>query len=221
MAGIVLVAEDEGLSQRLVAAVIQYCGMEAKVTGNGKELMEALSSGIVPEIILLDLEMPVMDGIEVLKSIQHVPPEERCPILVFTANNQEATVREAITLGADDFVVKPFKTADLAQRIKDLTFEVSEAELKQLLYSLHVQDHRLAESAWFKKRVANTHDLYPLPSQGKKMCVAIPKGQAPQQIARFGRSELRNKIIIYRESGAGWRKIWPRSGSSLNMGIAG
>ncbi|MES2746519.1 MAG: response regulator [Bdellovibrionota bacterium] len=220
MSGLILVAEDEGLSQRLVSAVIQYCGYEAKMTENGQELLDALRSGLIPDLILLDLEMPVMGGIDVLKAIHAVPADDRCPIVVFTANNNVATVREAVSLGADDFIVKPFKTAELAQRIKDLTFETTESELKALLHNLHLADVRLLDSPSLKKKVGTLHDVYPLPNvdKDKRMCIALPKGLNPQTLARSGLRELRGKVMVFRECGSGWKKIWPRSGRALGNG---
>lgn len=215
MAGLVLVAEDEGLSQRLVSAVIQYCGMDAKITQNGQELLDELRAGLAPDIILLDLEMPVMGGIEVLKTLQSVHSDDRCPILVFTANNHEATVREAILLGADDFVVKPFKTADLAQRIKDHTFTLSEAELKRILFDL---DRPVADMPNLKKKAGQGRDLYRTPMDSK-LALSLPRGQSPQLLAAASLRELRAKVVIYREGDSVWRKVWPRSGRTLWSGL--
>ena len=215
MAGLVLVAEDEGLSQRLVSAVIQYCGMDAKITQNGQELLDELRAGLAPDIILLDLEMPVMGGIEVLKTLQGVSVEDRCPILVFTANNQEATVREAILLGADDFIVKPFKTANLAQRIKDHTFTLSEAELKRILNAL---DRPANDIPNLKKKIDQGRELY-RSTIDPKLGLSLPRGQSPQLLAGASLRELRAKVVIFREGDSIWRKVWPRSGRILWSGL--
>ena len=211
MPRIVLVAEDETLSQRLVTAVIQYCGLTPRIVGNGQELLDVLNEGVEPELILLDLEMPVMGGIDVLKALKIYPAEERCPIVVFTANNQESTVLEAVSLGADDFIVKPFKTNELAQRIKDLVFDISESDLKSILSSLHIQDHRLHDVKSLHMRVGVDAALYPFSNQDKRMCIAIPFGQSPQTLARLGMNDLTTHISIFRKGSFGWRKVWPRS----------
>lgn len=211
MPRIVLVAEDETLSQRLVMAVIQYCGLTPRIVNNGQELLDALNEGVEPELILLDLEMPIMGGIEVLRALKVYSPEERCPIVVFTANNQESTVLEAVSLGADDFVVKPFKTNELAQRIKDLVFDIGESELKTILLNLHIKDERLHDVPSLHKRVGPDASLYPFSNQDKRMCISLAYGQSPQLIARMGMKELMTHISIFRKGSFGWRKVWPRS----------
>jgi CheY-like chemotaxis protein len=220
MSRIVLVAEDETLSQRLVTAVIQYCGLTPRIVSNGQEALDALNEGLAPELILLDLEMPVMGGIEFLNRLKDIPPELRCPIVVFTANNQQSTVKEALALGADDFVVKPFKTNELAQRIKDLVFEISETELQHLLHNLHVRDMRLHEVPSLAQRVGNHHDLYPFSSQDKRMAIAVPHNSSPQNLARLPYADLSNQLAIYRKCAFGWRKVWPRSAKMVKATAA-
>ncbi|RYF35050.1 MAG: hypothetical protein EOO38_29135 [Cytophagaceae bacterium] len=123
-----------------------------------------------------------------------------------TANDPAYTM----TGQSNDFVVKPFKTGELAQRIKDLTYEISEVELKELLHGLHVQDLRLHEIPSLKKITAGC-DLYPLSHEAKSMCVALPKGQMPQHVARLAMKDLTKLVSIYRKCAFGWRKVWPRS----------
>ncbi len=211
MAGIVLVAEDEHLSQRLVTAVIEYCGLTARITDNGRDCLNLLNEGLEPSLILLDLEMPTMGGIEFLSALKAFPKEERCPIVVFTANNQESIVLEAIRLGAEDFIVKPFKTSDLAQRIKDLTYAFNEADLAVLLHKLPIQDDRLHDVPSLHQRIGTGYNLYPFVVTNKKMCIAIPRGMSPQVVARLDHKDLVEQISIFRNCATGWRKVWPRS----------
>ncbi|MBC7660061.1 MAG: response regulator [Chitinophagaceae bacterium] len=211
MPRVVLVAEDELLSQRLVTAVIEYCGLTAVIVSNGQECLDQLNKGLEPELILLDLDMPVMNGIEVLEALKAFPPESRCPIVVFTANNQSNTVIEAVKLGADDFVVKPFKSGELAQRIKDLTFEIGEMKLKSLLHGLQAPDLSLQEERSLIKRVSQGYELYPMVGDEKRMCLSLPQGQLPQILARLSLNELSQVVCIYRKCAFGWRKVWPRS----------
>lgn len=216
MAGLVLVAADGDLSQGLVAEAVQVCSKEFKIVSNGHLLLEELKGGLVPDLILLGLEMPILDGIEVLQLFKHIPQEFRCPIVVIASNAQDIRIREAMKLGADDCLIKPFKSKDLSQCIKDLTFDVSESELKIMLNSLEAADTRLKDVPSIRKRLGSASDLYKLPSSGLPLCAAIPKDQSPQLLSSAGIRELKGKVIILRECGSGWRKVWPRSGRKLS-----
>ena len=70
MARLVLVAEDEMVSQRLAAAVIRQLGFTSQVVPDGQDCLDVIASGVRPDLILLDLEMPVVSGIEVLGTLK-------------------------------------------------------------------------------------------------------------------------------------------------------
>ncbi len=215
MAGIILVAEVESLTQRLVTTVIENMGFEVKMTQNGSELLDELRAGLVPELLLLDLEMPVMNGIEVLKTLSLVPAEERCPILVMPSPKQDSLLREAIQLGADDFLPKPLKAPELEERIKDFTFELSEAELTTLLKKLQQSATRAVEVAPLRKRCGPLVDFYPITSPRRPMVMSVAKGMSLEVLSKMSVRELKAKVSFYRELGTGWKKIWPRPGRAL------
>ena len=94
MPRIVLIAEDDPISQRMAAAVVESCGYRAQIVQAGSPVPGSSSeSDFIPIFFCSTLEMPVMDGIQVLKAMKQSGGVEICPIVVFTSHHQQETVR--------------------------------------------------------------------------------------------------------------------------------
>jgi two-component system alkaline phosphatase synthesis response regulator PhoP len=111
----VLAVEDEPDVRRLVQIKLKKAGFEVLTAGDGEEgLQKAMEEE--PDVVLLDVMMPKMDGYTVLQRIK----EEMSPapiVLMLTAKGQETDVVEGLTHGADDYIVKPFAPRELIARI--------------------------------------------------------------------------------------------------------
>jgi CheY-like chemotaxis protein len=112
-----LVADDDPTVLTLVRTALQNFGMECIEANNGPEALQ-IARHRRPEMAVLDVNMPGMDGYEVLAAIR----KDRIPmrILLLTARQQENDVIRGFTLGADDYVVKPFSPMELVARLKRL-----------------------------------------------------------------------------------------------------
>ncbi len=216
MPRLVLIAEDDPISQRMAAAVVESCGYRSHIVQQGAQCLSVLQNGLQPDLLLLDLEMPVMNGIEVLRAMKQGGGAEICPIVVLTSHHQEETVMEAIKLGADDFIVKPFHPHELGQRVSDLIFEIDDAQLRLLIEKLHFQDPSLADQPSLRPYLGHAFSLYPVMHGQRSICVALPQGLSPQLIARMPIPEIVMKVMIFRKCSTGWRKVWPRA-HTLNI----
>ena len=102
----ILVADDAAFMRMMIKDILVKNGYEiAGEAGNGKEAVEQYQK-LKPDLVLMDITMPVMDGIEALKEIRAADPSAR--VIMCTAMGQEAMVIECIKAGARDFIVKPF-----------------------------------------------------------------------------------------------------------------
>lgn len=111
---LVLVVEDEPQVMRFLRATLPAHGYRVLETANGAQaLVEAQTRG--PDLVLLDLGLPDLDGIEVTRRIRAWSP---VPILVVSARGQERDKVEALDAGADDYLTKPFGTAELLARMR-------------------------------------------------------------------------------------------------------
>jgi len=110
----VLIAEDEAEARLILARYLSSKGHKILEAKDGKEAIELFNEG-EPDAILLDLMMPVLDGWEVLSYIRSQSP---VPILVITARDATDDVVKALKMGADDYIVKPFKLREVEARLE-------------------------------------------------------------------------------------------------------
>ncbi len=111
----ILLADDNNAMRLLLRMVLEKRGFAVEEAENGETALEKAAS-IRPDLIILDLNMPRLNGRDVLKHLQQKSPV--CPVIVLTSDSDEAVHEEMLTLGADDFLVKPFKPNLLLSRIK-------------------------------------------------------------------------------------------------------
>jgi CheY-like chemotaxis protein len=105
MAKKVLIIEDGEFVQRTFVTVLSSSGYEVAVASNGGEgLRQALANP--PDLILLDLMMPVLDGFKVLATLRENPTFAKTPVVVLSAKGAPEEIQKAISLGANDFLVK-------------------------------------------------------------------------------------------------------------------
>jgi adenylate cyclase len=115
---LVLVVDDLPQNVRLLEAVLSPKGFRVATASSGEEALDVLSQEH-PDLVLLDILMPGMDGYEVCRRIRQDPGTAFLPVIMITASGEEQKIR-AIESGADDFVSKPFDQAELLARVRSL-----------------------------------------------------------------------------------------------------
>lgn len=111
---LILVVDDEPLYQHLLKVNLEKEGYEVITGGNGEEALE-LTANRHPDLAILDIMMPVMDG---LKATQRIREFSSMPIIILTARGEEQDRVKGLDLGADDYVVKPFSATELVARVR-------------------------------------------------------------------------------------------------------
>ena len=115
----VLIADDEPNIVAAVEFLLQRNGYEVHVARNGDEALK-LVEACNPDIVLLDVMMPVRSGYEVCKRIRENDAWRHIKIIMLSAKGRDAEVTKGLAIGADDYVTKPFSTRDLLQKIGEL-----------------------------------------------------------------------------------------------------
>lgn len=114
---VLLVEDDEGLAQ-VYTTRLEVEGFEVKRVPNGEDAL-ATAIEFKPDLILLDVMMPKVNGFDVLDIIRHTPETLNVKIIMLTALSQEADKKKALDMGADDYLVKSqVVIADVVERIK-------------------------------------------------------------------------------------------------------
>ncbi len=115
---LILIADDAAFMRKLIRSTLTAAGysnfIEAK---NGTEAVRLFSSEN-PDLVLLDVTMPEMDGLEALKRIMAISPSAK--VVMCSAIGQDGTIMEAIRNGASEFIVKPFKKEQLSDMVTNL-----------------------------------------------------------------------------------------------------
>jgi CheY-like chemotaxis protein len=113
----VLVIDDDARSRDLVAAFLEPAGFEVRGANGGVHGL-LLADAEPPDIVLLDLRMPGMDGYEVCRVLRHGPKTRKIPIIMLTASDDPALNRTAYAAGAQACVPKPFRAEGLIAAIE-------------------------------------------------------------------------------------------------------
>jgi two-component system KDP operon response regulator KdpE len=111
---LVLVADDEPRITKLVSVALSEEGFRVVTAGSGQEAIGAAEQ-YRPDIVLLDIVMPDLDGIEVMRELQQRFP---VPVILLTARGSTADKAKGLDLGADDYIAKPFHPDELAARVR-------------------------------------------------------------------------------------------------------
>ena len=113
----ILIVEDDQDIQQLVGYNLIKSGFQVEYADSGEEALEMVKSQH-PDLILLDIMLPEMDGIEVCKILHSENKTAEIPIIMLTAKGEESDIVDGLELGADDYITKPFSPKILLSRIK-------------------------------------------------------------------------------------------------------
>lgn len=111
---LILLVEDENAISNFISTILTHNNYNVMKAENGRDAL-SLTSSHCPDLILLDLGLPDMDGIDVLKRIREW---SSIPIIVVSARGHEREKVQALDMGADDYITKPFGTSELLARIR-------------------------------------------------------------------------------------------------------
>jgi DNA-binding response OmpR family regulator len=119
MAKKILIVDDEPSIIVALQFLMEQAGFETIVAFSGEEAMEAVSRH-GPDLILLDIMLPVVDGFEVCQRVRENPDWNHIRIVLVTALGSDANVTKGLDLGANAYVTKPFSNAELIAKVKEL-----------------------------------------------------------------------------------------------------
>lgn len=179
----ILIIEDE----RSLAEILQYNlekeGFEVTTAADGQDGVRKAQS-LSPDLLVLDLMLPVIEGFEVCRILRSDPKTQGIRILMLTARSEEVDEIVGFNMGADDYVTKPFKIKPLIHRIKALLRRNAQAEQTRDVVSAHgIEIDRVHHSAR-----ADGQDLHLTPTEFRLLWTLARQPGRP-----FGRNELMDR----------------------------
>jgi len=136
---LILIVDDIRSNVHLIAEILDDAGYNTTFVTSGREALERVKTAH-PDLILLDLMMPDMDGLEVCGHLQADPTTQATPVIFLTASNEKKHLLQAFATGAVDYIIKPFNAPELLARVK------THLELKQTRDRLESTLHDLQRS---------------------------------------------------------------------------
>jgi two-component system alkaline phosphatase synthesis response regulator PhoP len=150
----VLVVDDEEPIQELLKYNLEKGGYEVKTAGDGSKAVE-IARKFQPDLVLLDIMMPKMDGVETCRLLRELPELQKTFIVFLTARSEEYSEVAAFDIGADDYITKPIKPRALVSRIGALfrrdtkkttvsnTISLGDLVIDRTSYTIKVKDREI------------------------------------------------------------------------------
>lgn len=228
-AGVILVIDDEMQIRRALAEALADISDEVLVAASGTEGL-ALAASSHPDLVILDLGLPDMAGVDVCRALRR---DAMMPIVVLSARHAEEEKVQLLTVGADDYVTKPFGLAELVARVQaqlrrarapmrsttaPMVVDGLEIDLEQREVRRDSALIRLTRTEWQLLQTLVTHAGRTLTHQQIFDAVWAKSFGNPQQYLRVHLTNLRRKIerepaaprLIITEPGVGYRFVVPQ-----------
>ncbi|RQS61511.1 DNA-binding response regulator [Burkholderia sp. Bp8963] len=180
---LVLIAEDEPEIAEILAAYLTRSGLRTVRAADGRKALE-LHLSVKPDLVLLDVQMPHVDGWKVLTEIRH---RGNTPVIMLTALDQDIDKLTGLRIGADDYVVKPFNPAEVVARTL--------AVLRRSMSGSGQAEQRVLRAAPFQIDLDNHEATVEVGEQRHTLALTLTEFKLLAQLARapkrvFSRGEL-------------------------------
>lgn len=118
--GRILVAEDEPHIRRILTTLLEAASFEVDPAATGTSALDLLEKETEYAMVLMDIMMPGATGLDVLRRLRELDHRGSVPVIILTAKGQDADRETALSLGANDFITKPFSPKKLIARIDEI-----------------------------------------------------------------------------------------------------
>ena len=112
-----LVIDDSRAMRRIVDGILTGLGYEVRQAGDGREALDVLGSGWVPDLATVDWNMPVMDGLQFVSAVRANPAWRAVTIMMVTSESEQTQIVKALAAGAHEYVIKPFTAEAMIEKL--------------------------------------------------------------------------------------------------------
>ena len=113
-----LIVDDSRTLRRILSNYLQELGFGVSEAGNGREALGQLQAGSPPDVVLVDWNMPEMNGLEFVKSVRAQPNFRDLPLMMVTTETDVVHIASALSAGANEYVMKPFTKDAIADKLQ-------------------------------------------------------------------------------------------------------
>lgn len=113
-----LIVDDDTMNGQLLSTMVQRGGLVPHTASSGADALQ-IAATLLPDIVILDIKMPDMDGYEVCRRLRQDPKTAETPIILVTASGYQLNPEEVAAAGAQDFLVKPIRVQTLLDKLKE------------------------------------------------------------------------------------------------------
>ncbi len=112
-----LVVDDSRAMRKILGRILERLGFEVVEAGNGQEALEVLGTGQIPELALVDWNMPVMDGLQFVTEVRARDDLRKVTLMMVTTESEHGQIVRALAAGAHEYVIKPFTPDGIVDKL--------------------------------------------------------------------------------------------------------
>lgn len=112
-----LVIDDSRAMRMILKRILVGCGFEVVEAGDGQQALDAVAAGPVPELALIDWNMPVMNGLEFVTAVRKKPECRQMTLMMVTTESERSQIVRALAAGAHEYVLKPFTNEAITEKL--------------------------------------------------------------------------------------------------------
>jgi two-component system, chemotaxis family, chemotaxis protein CheY len=112
-----LVIDDSRAMRMLLRRIVTELGFDVVEAGNGREALDVIEGGDLPDLALIDWNMPVMDGLQFVSAVRNMPDARNVTLIMVTTESERSQIVRALAAGAHEYVIKPFTPDALVDKL--------------------------------------------------------------------------------------------------------
>lgn len=120
-----LLVDDSRTVRMVLGRMLRDAGFEVAEAANGRDALDVIDAGLAPELVLVDWNMPVMNGLDFVAAVRGAPYSSTARIMMVTTETEAPQVSRALEAGADEYAMKPFTADTIREKLQLLGFDVA------------------------------------------------------------------------------------------------
>lgn len=206
----VLAIDDEEEILSVYRMFLSQQGFQVTAVDTSEKMMDYLVYNR-PDIVLLDVNMPKVNGLMVLEMLREDEKYEKIPIIMISARRDVDTITKAAKLGCDNFIIKPFKLSELARRINIELFSVDMPFMQSSFEKIDEMNNNLLQQEGLNNISPSHFDTYPFKYEGTEFALVVVRGLKKSALLKMSEEEVHEKTrMFFKMPSNVWRKVFPR-----------